>query len=114
MDANTLAWIVFASGLFLVWTVVYLRTGSFRKSMIASLLVDKSFALAYKLGGIDRTILILYLVDRATGAVKPVSITACELLFLAFLASLLFILYIPVITKHLPREVKRSLEELRA
>ncbi len=89
MDASSLAWVVFVSGMFLVWSVVYLKTGSFRKSMLASLLVGKSFALAYRLGGLDRTVATLYLVNRATGAVKPISITACELLFLAFLASFL-------------------------
>ena len=114
MSDTTLAWTVFAAGMFLVWTVVYLKTGSFRKSMIASLLVGKSFAIAYKLGGLDRTVATLYLVNRATGLVKPIEITACEILFLAFLASLIAVIYAPVLQKHLPRELRRSLEELRA
>ncbi len=60
MDASTLAWSLFALGMFLVWTAVYLKTGSFRKSMLASLLVGKSFAIAYKLGGLDRMVYTLY------------------------------------------------------
>ena len=114
MDADTLAWVVFISGLFLVWSLVYARTGSFRKSTLASLVLGKTFALAYRLAGLDKTILTLYLVNRATGAVRPIPITACELLFAAFLASFLVILYTPVIQKHLPAEVRQSLEELKA
>ena len=114
MDASTLAWIVFVSGMFMVWGLVYSKTGSFRKATLASLVLGKTFALAYQLGGLDRAILTLYLVNRATGTVKSLEITACEILFAAFLASFLALLYWPVITKHLPRELKRSLEELRA
>ncbi len=73
MDANTLAWTVFAFGMFLVWTAVYSRTGSFRKATLASLVLGKTFALAYKLVGLDRTIVTLYLVNRYTGTIRPIA-----------------------------------------
>ena len=100
--------------MFMIWGLVYSKTGSFRRATLTSLALGKTFAIAYRLGGLDRTVATLYLVDRHTGAVTAIEVTACEILFLAFLASPIIAVYAPIIQRHLPREPKRSLEELRA
>ena len=56
-DPSTwLPWVVFVLGMFMVWSVVYAKSGSFRKSTLAALLVGKTFVVVYKLAGLDRTV----------------------------------------------------------
>ena len=49
-----LPWAVFVLGMFMVWSVVYAKTASFRRSALAVLLVGKSFVVVYKLAGLGR------------------------------------------------------------
>ena len=98
--------------MFTVWSVVFLKTSSFRKSTIAALLVGKTLVVVYKLAGLDRTVYTFYLVNRY-GYVRPVHVTTLELLFLAFLTSMLATLYWPVLTRRLPREAREALEEIK-
>ena len=105
-------WAVFVLGMFMVWTAVYLRTSSFRKATIAALLVGKTFAIVYKLAGLDRTVATLYLINSYTGLVRPVHITAVEVIILAFLSALGITVYWPILTKKLPREARGVLEEI--
>ncbi len=107
-----LPWAVFVLGMFMVWSVVYARSGSFRKSTIAALLVGKTFVIVYKLAGLDRTVLTLYLVNKY-GYVKEIHITALGLLFLAFLGSLLVAIYWPILTRRMPRELRSAVEEVK-
>ena len=107
-----LPWSIFVLGMFMVWSVVYAKSGSFRKSTIAALLVGKSFVVVYKLAGLDRTVYTLYLVNRY-GYVKEVHVTALGLLFLAFLGSLVATIYWPILARRLPREARQALEEIK-
>ena len=86
----------------MVWSVVYARTASFRRSTLAALLVGKTFVIVYKLAGLDRTVYTLYLINRY-GYVRPVHITALELIFLAFLNALLVTIYWPILARKMPR-----------
>ena len=106
-----LPWAVFVFGMFMVWTAIYLRTGSFRKATIGGLLVGKTFVVVYKLAGLDRTVATLYLVNRY-GYVKEVHVTALMIIFLAFLSALLVTIYWPVITRRLPKEARATLQEI--
>ena len=97
--------------MFMVWSAVFLKTSSFRKSTIAALLVDKTFVVVYKLASLDRTIYTLYLVNRY-GYVKEVHVTALMIIFLAFLTALAIRIHRPTITKRVlraPRKVTRCL-----
>jgi len=96
--------------MFLVWSVVFWKTGSFRKSTIAALVTGKTFAVVYKLAGLDRVVYTLYIIHRRTGYVREVHITAVEVLLLSFLASLLVALYWPVLSRYAPRELKTAME----
>jgi len=100
-----LPWAVLVFGSMLAWTAIYWRTGDFRKATIGSLLVAKTFVGVYALAGLDRPVYTFYLVHR-TGAVKEVHVTACEILFLSFLAALLFTLAWPTLKEKLPREIR--------
>jgi len=114
LSASTwLPWAVFVLGMFIVWTAIYLKTGSFRKATIGGLLVGKSYVIVYKLAGLDRTVATLYLVNRY-GYVKEVHVTALGLLFLAFLGSLVVTLYWPVLTRRMPRELRTAFEEVES
>ena len=111
--AAWLPWAVFVLGMFMVWSVVYAKSGSFRKSTVAALLVGKSFVVVYKLAGLDRVVYTLYIIHRGTGYVKEVHVTALGLLLLAFLSSLIVTIYWPIITRRLPREARQALEEVK-
>jgi len=89
--------------MFMVWSVVYSKTSSFRRSTLAALLVGKSFVVVYKLAGLDKTVATLYLVNRY-GYMRPVHITALGLLFPAFLSSVIVTIYWPIMARRLPRE----------
>ena len=58
--AAWLPWAVFSLGMFLVWSVVFWRTSSFKKSTVAALVTGKTFAVVYKLAGLDRVVYTLY------------------------------------------------------
>jgi len=47
LHAEWLPWSLFALGMFLVWSVVCARSGSFRKSTIAALVLGISFESGY-------------------------------------------------------------------
>jgi len=96
----------------MVWSVVFAKTSSFRKSTLAALLVGKSFVVVYKLAGLDRTVFTVYLINKY-GYVKEVHVTALMLLFLAFLSSLAITIYWPILTTRLPRELRSTVEELK-
>ena len=59
MTQSWLPWAVFVLGMFMVWSVVYSKTSSFRRSTLAALLVGKAFVIVYKLAGLDRTVYTL-------------------------------------------------------
>ncbi|WP_317896080.1 hypothetical protein [Pyrofollis japonicus] len=109
MASSWLPWSVMVFGMFLVWGLVYSRTESIRRATMVALIVGKSFTVVYKLAGLDRTVLTLYLVNRY-GYVREIRITMVMVLLLAFLASLLAALYWPVVSRYLPREVREALE----
>ncbi|BES81255.1 hypothetical protein PABY_08220 [Pyrodictium abyssi] len=96
--------------MFLVWSIVFWKTGSFRKSTIAALVTGKSFAVVYKLAGLDRVVYTLYIIHRRTGLVKEIHVTMVEVLLLSFLASLLVALYWPILSRYAPRELRSAME----
>jgi len=78
--------------MFLVWSVVFWRTGSFRKSTVAALVTGKTSAVVYKLAGLDRVVggvYIVYYRHRGTGYAREAHVTAAEVLLLSFPANLL-------------------------
>jgi hypothetical protein len=109
MEVGWLPWAVFVFGMFMVWSVVYAKSGSFRKATIAALLVGKTFVIVYKLAGLDRTVTTIYLVNKY-GYVKELHVTALMIVFLAFLGALLVTIYWPILGHQLPRELREALE----
>jgi len=103
-------WSIMVLGMFMVWGLVYSKTGDFRKSTIGSLLVAKTFAVVYKLAGLDRTILKFYLIGR-DGTIRELHVTMIEVLLLLLFTSLLATIYYPVVTRHMPKELKETLEQ---
>ena len=106
-----LPWAVFVLGMFMVWSAVFLKTSSFRKSTIAALLVGKTFVIVYKLTGLDSAVYTFYLVNRY-GYVKEVHVTALMIIFLAFLMALGITIYWPTLARRMPREVREALQEI--
>ncbi len=106
-------WAVFAFGMFLTFVVIYSRTESFRKALLGSLFVGKTFAIVYLLSGLDRTVLTLYLINkRYPWIVREVHITVCEILFTSFLVTAITTALFPLIVKQMGREYRQLLEQL--
>ena len=106
-------WVAFCAGMFLTFVTIYSKSGSFRKALLGSLLIGKTFAAVYWVAGLNHTVLTLYLINkRAPWVVHEVHITACLLLMLIFAASTATTLTWPLITKHAPRQVRQTLQEL--
>ncbi len=108
-------WTLFALGMFLAFCVIYSKTESFRKALLGSLFAGKTFAVVYWISGLDRTLFTVYLIDRkAPWIVREVHVTACEVIFLSFLATALTLALWPLILRQLPREIRRAVEEIQA
>lgn len=107
-------WTVFCTGMFVTFITIYVKTESFRKAMLCALIVGKAFAVVYWIAGLDHTVLTIYVINRkAPWVVHEVRITACETLILSFLLTTLTIILYPTITKHAPKQIKQTLNQLQ-
>ena len=95
-----------------VFGLVYSKTGSIRKGVLAALVLGKAWALSMYLLGLDRPVLRFYLVNRRNPwAYKTVTITANQLIFLAYLSSFIMIIALPIIVDQIP-ELRRLKERV--
>ncbi len=102
MHPSWLPWSLFVLGMFAVWVAVFLKTPSFRRATLAALLVGKTFTVVYMVAGLDRPLVTLYVYPRAAPWLyRTVTITCCQALFLALLASLITTLAWPKLARQL-------------
>ena len=106
------AFVAMLASMTVVFAVVFGRTGSIRKGVLAALVLGKAWALAMYLMGIDRPVIRLYLVNRNNPLVyREISITANQLIFLAYLSSFIMIIALPIIVDQVP-ELRRLKEKI--
>jgi len=107
-------WVVFAFGMFLTFCVIFIKTESFRKGLLGSLFVGKTFAIVYWISGLDRTLMTLYIVNRRyPWVIKVVHITACEVVLVSFAVTAATLIAWPLIAKHLPNQIRKAIEEMQ-
>ena len=110
LEASWIPWTVFAFGMFITFCVIYSKTESFRKALLGSLFVGKTFAVVYRISGLDKVVLTLYLVNRkAPWIARSIHSTACETIFVSFLATTVLVIAFPLIVKHMGREYNQLL-----
>jgi len=106
-------WVAFCFGMFLTFVTIYGKSGSFRKALLGSLFVGKTFAVVYWIAGLNRTVATIYIINRkAPWVVHEVRVTACLLILLSFAATLTTTIAWPTITKQLPKETRKALQEI--
>lgn len=99
-------------GMTVVFGLVYSRTGSIRKGVLAALVLGKAWALSMYLLGLDRPVIRFYLVNKRYPWVhREIVITANQLIFLAYLSSFILIVALPIIVEEVP-ELRRLKEKI--
>ena len=109
VDLIYLALAAMAVCMTLIFTSVYNATKSFRKALIAALIVFKIIVLLLAAYGVDKNLFLLFFVFR--GRLLCIPINASLLAILGSLAILLSTLFSEHILRHIPisEEVKRGL-----
>ena len=88
----------------MAFAVIYSRAKSFRKALLGSLLVGKTFAIVYLLANLGRKALTLYLINkRYPWIAREIHITVYEILFASFLVTAITTAPFPLIVKHAGR-----------
>ena len=86
------------------------KTGSLWKAFIIMLIVGKVITAVYWAFGYDRVLFTISLINRKTGMViSQYKVSACMIVFLSFLFTLIGTLTVPYLIKYLPREIRSSL-----
>ena len=107
-----LAFVAMMASMTVVFAVVYRGTGSVRKGVLAALVMGKAWALSMYLLGLDRPVIKLYMINRRyPWLYKTITITANQLIFLAYLASFVTIIALPIIVEEVP-ELRRLRERV--
>ena len=110
--AFTAAFIAMLLSMTMVFAVVFRGTGSIRKGVLAALVLGKAWALSMYLLGLDRPVIKLYMINRRyPWLYKTITITANQLIFLAYLASFLTIIALPILVEEVP-ELRRLRERI--
>jgi len=96
-----------------VFIIAYVKTRSFRVSIILMLIVGTKWTIILSMFGYDRTLLHFYLVNRSNpNIVKEVNITVCETIAATYIISLATALLWPYIIESLPSYVRRDIRKL--
>lgn len=106
------AFVAMLTSMTVVFGLVYSKTGSIRKGVLAALVLGKAWALSMYLLGLDRPVIRFYLVNKKYPWIyKTVTITANQLIFLAYLLSFITIIALPIIVEEVP-ELRRLKEKI--
>ena len=87
--------------MFAVLLIAWRWFGDFRKAFIVMLVVGKTWAGVMWAFGFDRELFNVTLYNRLSGARAEITVTATELIFMSFLATLILTIFYP----HIKREL---------
>jgi len=81
--------------------------GSLRVAFIVMLIVGKVWAVILSVFGFDKPLFNLIILNKLKGTQIIFTITACQAIFLSFLASLVMVVCWPYISVYLPEPIRR-------
>ena len=103
--------IVMASLLTAILCFAWWKTNSLWKAFIIMLICGKVITGIFWAFGYDRPLFVVSIVNRKLGVpIYQIHVSACMIVFLSFLFTLIGTLSFPYIVKYLPREIRYGLK----